>query len=279
MIKVENLYFQYKKSDDYALKEIDLDIVQGDFLGVVGKSGAGKSTLTFALNGMIPHYFEGDFYGTVKIDGLDTVSVDLEDLSRVVGSIFQDIYGQMVMSIVEDEILFGLENFNFSREEITNRLEESLNLLGISNLRHRAISSLSGGQKQKVIICAILALKPKVLVLDEPTAELDPQSSRQVFEILKELNEKFKITIIVVEQKTDLICEFAKNLLILEKGKIVCHSDLKNVLLTNDIFEKVGIGTPPIVALASRLSELSIYSGEVPVTVDKAEELVRRIIS
>lgn len=127
------------------------------FVGIIGNSGAGKSTLTYAINGVIPHYYTGDFYGEVTVNGYDTVETKPETISTVVGSVFQDIDAQMVASVVEDEILFGLENFGVPKAEIPNRLDEALEKVGIADLRQRAINSLSGGQRQKIDSAAIAA--------------------------------------------------------------------------------------------------------------------------
>ena len=132
----------------------------------------------------MPHCYPGDFYGSVVVDGLDTCETALTDLSRVVGSVCQDVDSQFVTSVVEDEVLYGLENFAVPRDQMEGRVAQALADMGISDLRDRVISSLSGGQKQKVAIASILAMRPKVLVLDEPTAELDPASSRSVFDLL-----------------------------------------------------------------------------------------------
>jgi energy-coupling factor transport system ATP-binding protein len=201
MVDIKNLSFRYKGAERNALSGINLEIPEGDFLGIIGSSGAGKSTLVCAINGVAPHHFPGDFYGQVLVNGLDTLEAGAETLARQAGSVFQDIDGQMVASVVEDEILFGLENFAVPHEEIEGRIAEALAAAGIADLRQREISSLSGGQKQKVVIAAITALKPRIIILDEPTGELDPYSSRKIFEYLKELNESSGITIIVVEQK------------------------------------------------------------------------------
>ena len=153
-------------------------------MGITGAAGSGKSTLTYAFNGIIPHCYPGDFYGSVIIDGLDTCEASLTDISRLVGSVCQDVDSQMVSSVVEDEVLYGLENFGVPKDQVEGRIAEALEAMGISDLRHRGIAELSGGQKQKVAVASVIALKPCVLVLDEPTAELDPASSLAVFELL-----------------------------------------------------------------------------------------------
>lgn len=176
MVEISEFTFCYKGAPSPAVSDITLAVADGSFVGITGAAGAGKSTLTYALNGIIPHCYPGDFYGSVCIDGMDTTQTRLTDISRVVGSVCQDVDSQMVSSIVEDEMLYGLENFGVPRDQIEERVSGALSDMGILHLRDQAISGLSGGQKQKVAIAAILALRPRVLVLDEPTAELDPAS-------------------------------------------------------------------------------------------------------
>ena len=175
IIRLEDVSFSYGGSDHPALDHVSLDIASGEFVGVIGPSGAGKSTLAAVMSGAIPHHYRGQLFGAALVDDRDTCEVTLTDISRIVGSVNQDIDTQMVASVVEDELLFGLENFGVPHEEIPTRVAEALGTVGIADLREREIATLSGGQKQKVAIAAILALAPRVLVLDEPTAALDPR--------------------------------------------------------------------------------------------------------
>lgn len=279
MITVKNLCFQYPANDKYALSGINIDIRKGDFLGIIGGSGAGKTTLLRAINGIIPHYCRGELYGEVRVNGLDTVDSAPEQLARLIGSINQDIDAQLVASVVEDEILFGLENFGAPREDIELRLSGALDKVGIAALRHRSFASLSGGQKQKAAIAAIIALLPDILVLDEPTGELDPQSSRQIFALLRELNEKQGITIVVVEQKIMLLCEFVKNLAVMQEGSILLHGEVREVLTHSGEMERAGVNCPRVVTLAGRLREKGLYNGAAPVELDDAENMVREALS
>jgi energy-coupling factor transport system ATP-binding protein len=278
MITIEDLSFQYEGGGRPALQHINLTIKDGDFVGIIGNSGAGKSTLTHVLNGIVPHHYTGEFYGRVMINDLDTVETLPENLSTFVGSVFQDIDGQMVASMVEDELLFGLENFSVPRDEIESRIAGSLNAVGVSPLRHRAINTLSGGQKQKVAIAAILALRPSILVLDEPTGELDPVSSRQIFDVLKELNERQGMTVVVVEQKIMLLCEFAKKLVVLDQGKIACAGEVSEILKSSAQIEEIGIHVPRVVTLADALYRKGLYNGPAPVDLPSAEIMVRGVL-
>ena len=263
---------------DFALSDIHLSIHQGDFLGIIGSSGAGKSTFLYAINGAVPHHFQGDFYGAVRVGGLDTVDAGINELSRVTGTVFEDIDGQMTASVVEDEVLFGLENAQVPHDEIENRLTGALEAAGIADLRHRALSSLSGGQKQKVAIAAITALCPAILVLDEPTGELDPQSSRKIFEHLRELNERLGITVIVVEQKIMLLCEFAKHLAVFDRGRLVRHGTVREALQRPDILEAAGVHLPRVTSLGRMLAERGLYADELPYDMDGAETVIRRLL-
>jgi energy-coupling factor transport system ATP-binding protein len=278
VISVKDLSFRYPRGNRDALSGISLEIPDGDFLGIIGSSGAGKSTLTSALNGVVPHHFPGDYYGSVVINGMDTIDAGVEAIAREAGSVFQDIDGQMVASVVEDEILFGLENFAVPRNEIERRLEEALRAAGILDLRYRELNSLSGGQKQKAAIAAITALRPRIIILDEPTGELDPQSSRKIFEYLRELNEKQGITVIIVEQKIMLLCEFVKRLAVMDKGVLVREGTVKEVLQRPDILEAAGVNIPRVTTLGKRLGEERLYRGELPHDLSSAQFMMKEVM-
>lgn len=261
MIQIKDLSFTYKESSKPTVRNINLTIPDGQFVGITGAAGSGKSTLTYAFNGIIPHCYPGDFYGAVLIDGQDTVDTSLTDISRLVGSVCQDIDSQMVSSVVEDELLYGLENFGIPREEVLPRMEEALRAMGIEGLRDRNIASLSGGQKQKVAVASILALRPRVLVLDEPTAELDPASSQAVFELLQRYAREHGTTVIVVEQKIALLSQFADRLIIVKEGQILFDAAPGQVLEHADELLAEGINCPRSTSLSHRLRKLGLYSG------------------
>ena len=278
MIDIQELTFTYKDESSPAISGITLSVPDGAFLGVIGPAGAGKTTLTRAISGVIPHHYTGDYYGSVRVGGLDTVDTPLTDLSRLVGMVFQDVDSQIISSVVEDEILYGLENFGVPREEISARLNFALDRVGISDLRERTVASLSGGQRQKVAIASVIALRPRVLVLDEPTGELDPQSSRQVFSLLKSLNAEYGVTVVVVEQKIMLLCEFADLLAVLVDGKIVRQGNTRDVLARSDELETLGVNCPRVTLLTRLLSEKLGKPLPVSVSLDEAEKLVRGLM-
>ena len=278
MIQIQDFSFTYKNGENPALQEISLTVPDGGFLGIIGPAGAGKTTLARAIAGIIPHHYPGDFYGSVTVTGLDTVDSKIVDLSRLVGMVFQDVESQIISPLVEDELLYGLENFGVPREEIPGRMEEALAKVGVSDLRERSIASLSGGQRQKVAIASIIALKPKILVLDEPTGELDPRSSRQIFSLLKELNEEQGITVILIEQKIMLLCEFARQLAVLSKGRIIRQGETRDVLSHADELQALGVNCPRVTTLSRMLSERTGTEQPVCINLDEAENMVRRLI-
>ncbi len=277
MITISQLHFAYASNEAYALKNINLHIPTGDFVGIIGNSGSGKSTLCHAMNGIIPHRYDGDFYGEVILNGLDTVNSGPEALALQVGSVLEDIDAQTVASIVEDEILFGLENFGVPKTEIPHRIAQALQAIGISDLRSRRLDALSGGQKQKVIIAAVIALSPKILILDEPTGELDPKSSVQLFELLRTLNETHGMTIVVVEQKPALLAAYVKRMILLDKGEIRLDAPTREAFSDRSPWDQLHIRLPKGIALAHALRDSKGYTGAIPLNFDETLAMISEV--
>ena len=278
MIDIEQLSFTYQQGKAPALDGVTLSIERGDFVGIIGESGAGKSTLGHCINGVIPHYYKGDYYGSVHVDGADTFELGIADLARTIGTVSQDIDGQMVSAFVEDEISYGLENFGIPAAEAQLRIEQVLADVGIADLRHREIATLSGGQKQKVALAAVLALRPDVLLLDEPTAELDPQSSRQIFDLLADLNAR-GITVIAIEQKVMLLCEYARHLVVMEHGHIALNGTVQEVLQQTERMVELGVNCPRVALLSDMLNRRGIGTGQVAATVADAKRYVEEVLA
>jgi len=278
MIQIKSLTFHYANmGEEKALSDVSLHISQGDFLGIIGPSGAGKSTLLQCLSGVIPHHYSGTYYGQVLVAGQDTIDSTIKNLSRYIGSVFQDPETQIVTTRVEDEILFGLENFAFPRQEMEERLQESLEVTGITDLRYRDIDDLSGGQKQRVVLAAALALRPQILLLDEPTSELDPQGSYQIFETLKELNEKYGTTIVIVEQKVALLAQYCQRFMVMKGGKILMEGPTRDILKRNKELLEIGVNCPRLVTLTQMFIDHGFYQGDYPVTIEDASVMVKSV--
>jgi len=279
MIEIKNFTFTYRESAEPVVRDINLSIPAGAFVGITGSAGSGKSTLTYAMNGIIPHCYPGDFFGSVTVDGLDTCEASLTDVSQVVGSVCQDIDSQIVSSIVEDEMLYGLENFGVPHDQIEERVERALDDMGIADLRDRVIASLSGGQKQKLAIASILALEPKALVLDEPTAELDPASSMQVFQLLTRYAREHGTTVVVVEQKIALLSEFADMLVIVDGGRIRFADEPAAVLAHSEELLELGVNCPRATTLMNRLAVAGVYRGPVCRNVEDACDALLEVVA
>ncbi|MDR0987216.1 MAG: energy-coupling factor ABC transporter ATP-binding protein [Ruminococcus sp.] len=207
MIKIEKFSFKYKGTDKFALHDVNLDVPAGAFLGLSGVSGSGKTSLLYSCCGVIPHFYKGDFYGSVKLNGLDTVETPIAELSKIATIVFEDMDSAFSTDYPEDEIVFGLRNFGHTKSEAEEIAAGNMKEFGIEDLRGKQIRSLSGGQKRKTALAAAIAIKPKVLLLDEPTGELDPEAKVQVFEILRKLNAE-GLTIIISERNENLLRKY-----------------------------------------------------------------------
>lgn len=278
IIRLDDVSFTYADAVEPALDHVSLEIPEGGFVGVIGPSGAGKSTLAALLSGAIPHHYRGTLFGSTLVDGRDTCEVTLTDISRVVGSVAQDIDSQMVASAVEDEMLFGLENFGVPHDEIEARVTGALEACGVLDLRGREIATLSGGQKQKVAIAAILALRPRVLVLDEPTAALDPASSTAVFETLRDLNAE-GVTVIVVEQKVALLTAYCDRVMVLSEGRVAFDGAPREVFSHADELRALGVDSPRVARVSNSLAQHGVMPPMPPcLSVEEAEALVADLV-
>lgn len=278
IIRIDHVSFSYGEASARALNDVTLSVSPGDFLGIIGPSGAGKTTLASAMSGAIPHHYTGPFFGSVLVDGKDTCAVTLTDISQIVGSVLQDIDTQMVASVVEDEMLFGLENFGVPHSQIEERVIDALETVGIADLRERDIATLSGGQKQKVAIAAILALRPRVLVLDEPTAALDPASSRMVFETLRSINRELGVTVVIIEQKVALLSEYASRIAVMQGGRIALEGTPSEVFSHSAELRSIGVDSPRVTRISNSLAARGlIEAGEPCLNVREASLLIQNL--
>jgi energy-coupling factor transport system ATP-binding protein len=215
MIEIEHLTYTYPGAAAPALRDVSLEVAAGEFVLVVGESGAGKSTLLRVLNGLVPHFYGGTIAGRVRVAGHDPVAEGPGALSRVVGMVFQDPEAQMVTDTVEDELAFALENAGLPPDRMRKRVAEVLDQLGLEGLRGRRVSSLSGGERQRVAIGAVLTLQPQVLVLDEPTSQLDPQGAEEVLDTLVKLNKDLGLTILLAEHRLERVVQHVDRIIYL----------------------------------------------------------------
>jgi energy-coupling factor transporter ATP-binding protein EcfA2 len=273
LIKIRNLTFYYADATKPALRDINLDIKGGEFLLITGPSGSGKTSLCRCFNGLIPHFHGGRISGQVEVDGITVAEHPTKGLATKIGMVFQDPENQLVAIDVEREIAFGLENLAFPRDVIAKRLEESLDTLGISNLRYRQVHELSGGEKQKVAIASVLALHPDILVLDEPTSELDPHSAEEVLSIVQRLNDELGLTVVLLEHRLDRVVHLIDRMIVMDGGYILADGNPREILDDVAILE-TGVGAPPIVRLVQRLKQNGASIDRVPLTVKEGRSIL-----
>ncbi len=218
MIEFVHVSYTYANAKQPALVDLSLRIDEGNFVLVMGASGSGKSTFLRCINGLVPHFYGGQWAGQVRVAGRDTRRNDPRQLADVVGFVFQDPEAQMVVEVVEDELVFGMENLGISPQIMRRRVEEVLDQLEIAHLRRRRVTTLSGGERQRVAIAAVLAMQPKVLVLDEPTSQLDPHTAEEVLTALQKLNADLGLTIVLSEHRLERVVQYADHIISFERG-------------------------------------------------------------
>ena len=272
--KLEDVSYKYPLEDREILKNINLDIKKGEFWAVIGKNGSGKTTLCNVLRRFIPDFYKGELKGKITLEGKELKDYSAKEIVQKVGFVFQNPFTQIsgVKETVFEEIAFGLENLALDAEYIKKRVEETLKLLRIEELRDKNPYELSGGQGQKVALASIIAMDPEIMVIDEPTSQLDPKGTEEIFEIIDILKKEGK-TIILVEHKLELIAEYAEKVMVLDEGKMILSGNTEDVLKNKILLEKE-IGIPQYTALAYRLmDEGKVQFEEIPITREKAVEV------
>jgi len=237
----DNVSFVYKNSFAHQLNNITLYIPQGSFCGITGVNGSGKTTLTLLINGLIPHQITGILKGNVYLDGINTKEKPVSYFAKSTGMVFQNPDFMLFNLTVKEEIEFGLKNLKLNNHN--KRIKEALKIIGMSGFENCNPQTLSFGQKQKICLASIIAQDPKYVVLDEPTAMLDYQSTANLYKLLKFLNQQGK-TIIIVEHDTDFLRQYANQIIILDQGKIVEKGSPQKVFFKINKLKKIGIKVP-----------------------------------
>ncbi|WP_052331740.1 ABC transporter ATP-binding protein [Methanobrevibacter oralis] len=256
IIDVKNLSFKYFDCDDFALKNINLNVEKGEFIGIIGKSGSGKSTLLHCLTGIIPHEIKGEKSGLVKINNLNTDEHEIVEITNQLGVVFQNPENQLFNISVEDELAFICENLAYPVDTIRESVDFALDTIGIRHLKDEYPFDLSGGEKQKVAMASVLTVNPKILVLDEPTSELDTKGKEMVFKTLKKLKND-GMTIILVDHNLDEVYKLTDKLVLLDEGKIKMFGKTDNILKSS-IVESLGLRLPQSVQMLLKLKSNEI---------------------
>ena len=275
--KIENVNYKYPLEEKQALKNINIEIKKGEFWAIIGKNGSGKTTFCNMLRRFVPDFYKGELTGTITLEDKELKDYSQKELVQKIGFVFQNPFTQIsgVKDTVFDEIAYGLENLGLYKEEIISRVEKILKLLEIEKLRDRNPYDLSGGQKQRVALASIIAMDPDILVIDEPTSQLDPKGTEDIFKIINLMANEGK-TIILVEHKLELIAEYAQNILVLDEGEIILSGKAEEVLNNKILLEKE-IGMTQYSMLAYELEKAGkVEFEEIPITKEKIVELLKK---
>jgi energy-coupling factor transporter ATP-binding protein EcfA2 len=279
IIKVENLTYAYPTSKDFVLKNISFTVNRGEVLAVIGRNGAGKSTLLKALNGLVPHFYGGKYGGRVVVSGFEVLNTPISKMSTKVGFVFQDPEDQIsgLALTVWEEVAFGLMMLGYPREEIDKRVREAIDYVGLTGLEKRSPFELSGGQMQRLAIATVLALRPEVIVMDEPTAQLDPLGKYEVLSVIEKLAESGS-TIVIAEHEIEEVVYFADKMLLLDKGEAVAYGDTRKVVTMVEELKRRGVDPPSVTELTSLLKEKTGVDVALPVTLEEAVKIYSELL-
>lgn len=277
IIELNNVTFRYRGSKNLALKDISLAIEPGEFVGIIGPTGAGKSTLSWVILGVAPQILLGKLTGSVTVKGQDPSKTPVAKIAQIVGLVQQDAEAQLLMTDIEKEIVFPLENLNLPREEIDRRCNYVLDLVNLRRERLRHPFYLSGGQKQRVALAAVLAMEPEVIILDEATSELDPIGAEEIHNLAGDLKKRGK-TILMIEHNIDELAKHADRIIVLDQGEKVKDGETREVLSEIDFLGRLGIYPPQVTQVAFYLRQSGYDIDPLPITLEEGLQAFSRFV-
>jgi energy-coupling factor transporter ATP-binding protein EcfA2 len=279
IIKTENLTYIYPNAGQPSITDISIHIEEGEFTLITGPSGCGKTTLCRCFNGLIPNFYQGELKGNITASGLNVGQTPAHELAKHVGLVFQNPENQLFALSVEKDVAFGLENLGVDRIDMRKKVDWAMELTGIQDLKERPPHELSGGQQQRVAIASVLAMEPEVMVLDEPTSFLDPLSAKRIFEVIKELNTKLGMTVILVEHRLDLTAAYSDHLIVMDAGKVVLDGRPREVLHSEEA-RLIGIGIPKATRLYQILKKDGVdLDDEIPLSSLEMANRLEEVLS
>lgn len=276
VVDIQDYTFQYLITDQPALIDINLQLEAGKFYSLIGPNGAGKTTLASAIRGFVPKFHLGDEQGDVFVFGKNMKEYELPDLADKIGFVFQNPFTQMSGSkkTVFDEIAFGLENLGVEMSEIVSRVNRVLKEAKIEDLKDKNPLELSGGQQQRVALAAVLVMDQDLMIIDEPTSQLDPQSTDHIFEMVSRLKDQGK-TVLLIEHKIDQVAEFSDEVIVMDAGRIKLKGEAREVFQSPDITD-IDVSLPAATQLSLDMYEYGISFTDVPMTID---ELCQQVVN
>ncbi|MFC7395496.1 energy-coupling factor ABC transporter ATP-binding protein [Scopulibacillus cellulosilyticus] len=275
-ISLKNVSYTYPTSEEPTIKNLSVELEKGKFYAVAGANSSGKTTLCNIIRGFIPHFYKGDLNGEVWIDGKNISEQEFGDLAIKIGYIFQNPFNQIsgIKETVFEELSYGLENFGVPRDEIFQRVGKIIELAHLKSLVNKNPIEMSGGQQQLVALASILVMEPDIFVIDEPTSQLDPQGTEEVFKLIKLMKEKGK-TIILVEHKIDLIAEYADEVIVIKDGELMLQGETKAVL-TDERLPEWGVPYTEYTKLGMSLKNKGFPLKEIPITLNQAVSFIEK---
>lgn len=277
-IEITGLSWKYSGKADYALKDINLSIEENTFVGIIGSNESGKTTLVSCIKGIIPENYSGVFKGDIKLFGKSIKECSPVEIARIIGMVFSDPDAQFTSMSVEEEIAFGLENMGIGVKEIKERIEWVSKLTSIENLLVKPPYDLSGGQKQRIAIASILAMKPKIIILDEPTSMLDPFAKDNIFSLLQKMKEELKVTVLVVEHNIEKIAELADSIILVSDGKIEKVGKTDGFFNDIEFIEKHSVKVPEAIKFISKVYEKKGISQGIPVKFNEIQNRMEGLL-
>jgi energy-coupling factor transport system ATP-binding protein len=281
VIEASDLWFKYVGSEDWVLKNINFRMREGETVVIMGPSGCGKSTLLYTLVGMIPHIIRGEMRGNVSVLGKSVLDSRPEELSRYIGFVFQNPELQVLMPTVIEELVFGLENMGLSREDIRGRVDEVLEFINFKGRELEDPHTLSSGEKQVLAIASVLALRPRILVLDEPTSMLDHVGTQRILSLIERLKRETNLSLLVVEHRIEWIAEHADKVIIMRDGEFVAEGRPSEIFSSEDLILKTGVRPPQVSEIFYSVVKQrpDLFRGKIPITLQEALSLLGGVSS
>jgi len=276
VIKLENVSFTYKGDIEPTVKDINLEVKKGEFIGLIGPTGSGKTTLLNLIAGVLPHYIDGDLQGNIYVVGKDTRERSMAEMSRLVGLVMQDPESQLFNLFVRDEVIWGLENLGVPREQIAKERDMVTKFFRVDHLIDRITYDLSGGEKQKVALASTYIMKPDIFLFDNPTSQLDPLGSAMVFEAICALAREGGTTVIVNEDKVEELAAFSDRLWLINNGQVVIDEKPRDFFTHTNLLAEALIRVPPVTSVGFELRKLGYNIGELSLTVEEAVEGIKK---
>lgn len=278
IVTFDQVTYRYPGTDFNALSDVTLEIMKGEYVGLVGLNGAGKTTLGLCVNGVVPAMLGGERHGTVTVGGLDVEEYPVREMAKIVGMVFDNPEFQMSQMTCAEEVALGLENAGVPLQEMRQSVADALALVGLAGFDDRSPLGLSGGQQQRLAIAAVLAMKPRVLIMDEPTSNLDPLGKQEVFDMATTLNQDYGMTVIVIEHEVEVLAHYADRIIVMDKGQVVMNGKPGEIFSQVEKLNSLGLRVPEATELAYRLDAEKLWKGPYPTTTTEAVSSLRGLL-